>query len=305
MSLKFKILKRLVNLIGLKKSWEGKSAEEIVAKKKKENAKNKIPELSDPDFEISRINVMGFTVIKMIHRNKTDRANLFIIGGGMIMPPRPDAIKKALLFAKETGVDVYAPYYPLCTDYPLTKAYEMIHETYKTMLEDYDSKNISILGTSSGGNLALGTIAYINDGHKDTPYPGYILVISPGTCVETDEEWQRMLELDKKDVAIPASYMKTAVDIMRHGDMSVPEYMIWLQKGDFSNCPKVTFMYGSDEVLYACAPSFEKVMQKYGVDYDMIVAEGMFHCYPVFPIVKEAKEGWKQMVELIRSSICG
>ena len=68
-------------------------------------------------------------------------------------------------------------------------------------------------------------------------------------------------------MAIPASYMRTAVDIMRHGDMSVPEYMIWLQKADFTDCPRVTIVYGSDETLYACAPSFEKVMKKYGVDY--------------------------------------
>ena len=94
--------------------------------------------------------------------------------------------------------------------------------------------------------------------------------------------------------------MKTAVDVMRHGDMSVPEYMIWLQKADFANCPKVTFVYGSDETLYACAPSFEKVMNKYGVDYEMIVGKGMFHCYPAFPIVKEAQEGWDKMVDLIR-----
>ena len=34
-------------------------------------------------------------------------------------------------------------------------------------------------------------------------------------------------------------------------------------------------------------------MKKYDVSYEMIVGGGMFHCYPVFPIVKEAKEGWK------------
>ncbi|MCR5675314.1 MAG: alpha/beta hydrolase [Lachnospiraceae bacterium] len=300
MSMKYEILKRAVKLIGLKNMWTGKTAEEIVAQKKKANAKNRIPDLNDPDLEISRISVMGFTVIRMIHRKKVSRANLFIIGGGMVMAPRPDAVKKALRFAKETGVDVYVPYYPLCTDYPLNKAYEMIHETYQEMLKDYRPENISVLGTSSGGNLALGMIPYINDGHDDTPMPGHIIAISPGTCVLTEEEWQRMLELDKIDVAIPASYMKTAVDIMRHGDDSVPEYMIWLQKGDFTGCPHVTFMYGSDEVLYACAPSFEEAMKKYGVNYDMIVGEGMFHCYPVFPFVREAKEGWKQMVELVK-----
>ena len=207
---------------------------------------------------------MGFPVLKLIHREHTDRANLFLIGGGMISAPRPASVKKALRFAKETGLDLFIPYYPLCTDYPLTKAYEMIHETYKVMLRDYAPERISVLGTSSGGNLALGMVPYINDGHGDTPMPGYIMALSPGTCVDTEEEWQRM------------------------------------QRGDFTGCPRVTFIYGSDETLYACAPSFEAAMKKYGVNYQMIVGEGMFHCYPVFPIVKEAKEGWNLMVRLMK-----
>lgn len=303
MSLKYEILKRLVKAANIKKKWTAMSTEEFLEDRRKQNAKLRIPDLSDPEFDISRIQVMGCTVLRLIHRKKTDKANLFIIGGGMVMSPRPGSVKKALQFAKETGADLYVPWYPLCTDFPLSKAYEMIHETYKVMLRDYKPENISVLGTSSGGNLALGMVAYINDGHGDTPMPGYIMAISPGTCVETDEEWQRMLELDKKDVAIPAQYMKTAVEIMRHGDDTVPDYMIWLQKGDFTNCPKVTFIYGSDETLYACAPSFEKAMKKYGVDYDLIVGEGLFHCYPVFPIVKEAKEGWDQMVRLMKEAM--
>lgn len=302
MSLKFEILKRIVKLINIKKAWEGKSAEEIIAKKKKENARNKVPALKDPDFEISRIDVMGFMVLRMIHKNHASCATLFIIGGGMVMLPQPYEVKKALRFAKETGMDVFVPYYPLCTDYPLTKAYEMIHETYKVMLNDYDAANISVLGTSSGGNLALGMIPYINDGHDDVPVPAHIIAISPGTCVETDEEWQKMLELNKKDIAIPASYMKTAEIIMRHGDMNVPDYMLWLQKGDFTNCPHVSFMYGSDETLYACAPAIVKALDKYGVNHDMIVGEGMYHCYPVYPFVREAKEGWNQMIEIARRS---
>ena len=301
MSLKYEILKRVVKAANIKKQWTSMNTEELLENRRRANAKNQIPELKDDAFEISRIEVMGFPVMKMIHKKKTDRANLFLIGGGMISAPRPGSIKKALEFAKETGLDLFVPYYPLCTDYPLTKAYEMIHETYRVMMEDYTAEHISVLGTSSGGNLALGMVPYINDGHGDTPMPGYIMAISPGTCVDTDEEWQRMQELDKKDVAIPAEYMKTAVEIMRHGDESVPDYMIWLQKGDFTNCPKVTFIYGSDETLYACAPSFETAMQKYGVDYEMIVGEGMFHCYPVFPVCREGKDGWDMMIRIMRA----
>ena len=300
MTLKYEILKRLVRAANIKKRWTGMSTEALLENRRRQNAKNRIPALEDDAFEISCIEVMGCPVLRMIHREKADRANLFIIGGGMIAAPRPGAVKKALRFAKETGLDVFVPYYPLCTDYPLTSAYEMIHETYRVMLNDYAADHISVLGTSSGGNLALGMVPYINDGHGDVPMPGYIMAISPGTCVDTDEEWRRMQALDRLDVAIPAEYMRTAVEIMRHGDDSVPEYMIWLQRGDFTHCPKVTFMYGSDETLYACAPSFEAAMRKYGVDYGMIVGQGMFHCYPVFPVCKEAQEGWRQMVRLVK-----
>ena len=302
MTLKYRILKRLVRAVNIKKMWSGMSTDELLEKRRRQNAKNSIPDLVDEDFEISRIEVMGCPVLKLTHKENTDHANLFLIGGGMISAPRPGAVRKALRFAKETGLNVFVPYYPLCTDYPLTKAYEMIHETYRMLLRDYAPGHISVLGTSSGGNLALGMVPYINDGHGDTPMPGYIMAISPGTCAATEEEWQRMLKLEEQDVAIPAQYMKTAVEIMRHGDDSVPEYMIWLQKGDFSNCPKVTFIYGSDETLYACAPSFETAMKLYNVDYEIIVGEGMFHCYPVFPICREAKEGWDQMIKLVKEN---
>jgi acetyl esterase/lipase len=300
MTLKYEILKRLVRAVNIKKRWVGMPTEELLDTRRRANAKNRIPVLHDDAFEISRIDVMGFPVLKMIHKEKTDRADLFLIGGGMISAPRPGSIKKALRFARETGLDLFVPYYPLCTDYPLTKAYDMIHETYRVMLRDYAAAHISVLGTSSGGNLALGMVPYINDGHGDTPMPGYIMAISPGTCVDTDEEWRRMLELDKKDVAIPAQYMKTAVEIMRHGDDGVPDYMIWLQKADFTGCPKVTLIYGSDETLYACAPSFEEAMKRYGVDYELIVGEGMFHCYPVFPLCREAKDGWDLMIRRMK-----
>ena len=109
MSLKYEILKRLVKMIGLKRRWTGMSTEELLASRRKENAKNKIPDLKDEDFDISRIEVMGCPVLRLIHKQKTDRATLFLIGGGMISAPRPGSIKKALKFAKESGLDLFIP----------------------------------------------------------------------------------------------------------------------------------------------------------------------------------------------------
>ena len=158
MTLKYEILKRLVKAANIKKMWTGMSTEELLENRRKQNARNRIPDLKDEAFDISRIEIMGCPVLELIHRKKAGKANLFLIGGGMISAPRPGSIKKALRFAKETGLDVFVPYYPLCTDYPLSRAYEMIHETYRIMLQDYKAENVSVLGTSSGGNLALGMV---------------------------------------------------------------------------------------------------------------------------------------------------
>ncbi len=300
MTLKYRILKKVMLAINFRSRFD-KDEAEMIAFAKKLNAKTKVPALTDKEIEVNKIYVDGALVLKFTHKKKTDRANLFIIGGGMIKSPRPDSIRKALKIAKETGLDMYIPYYPLCTDYPITEPYKMIYATYEKMLEEYTAENISVLGTSSGGNIALGLIAYMNDIKSSLPKPASIIPISPGTCVMNDEEWKRMQTLDKVDVLIPAKFMKTAEGIMRHGDDSVPDYMIWLQKGDFTDCPKVYFMYGSDETLYACAPSFEEAMKKYGVEYEMIVGEGLFHCYPVFPITKESKAGWEQMIHIMKN----
>ena len=43
-------------------------------------------------------------------------------------------------------------------------------------------------------------------------------------------------------------------------------------------------------------------MKRYGVACRMIVGEGMFHCCPVFPICKEAKEGWDQTARLMKEA---
>ncbi len=305
MSFKYALVKAMLRVTGGSRKVLRSPLEKLIADAKKKSAKNYIPELTDPDgtVAVSRTEIDGFPVVKMIHASPATprRANLFIIGGGMVMPPSPRSIQKALLVAKQTGLDLWIPYYPLCTDYPVSRAFAMILATYRAMLAEYDAARISVLGSSSGGNLALGLPAYINFLKDKTPMPGAVIALSPGSCPATDDERQRMDALDKKDLMIPAAFMQSVEPILRHGDDSVPDFMLHLQNADFTGCPKVHFMYGSDEVLFALAPSFEAAMKKYGVPYEMIVGKGMFHCYPVFPICPEAQAGWEQMIAILRN----
>ena len=55
MTLKYEILKRLVKAENIKKMWTGMSTEELLENRRKQNAKNRIPNLKDDAFDISRM----------------------------------------------------------------------------------------------------------------------------------------------------------------------------------------------------------------------------------------------------------
>ena len=52
-------------MIGLKRKWVGKSTEELLESRRRQNARNRIPALRDDEFDISRTEVMGFPVLKL------------------------------------------------------------------------------------------------------------------------------------------------------------------------------------------------------------------------------------------------
>ena len=77
MSVTYEILKRLVKAANVKKRWTGMSTEELLDSRRRANAKNRIPVLHDDAFEISRIEVMGFPVLKMIHSRGRTKPTCF------------------------------------------------------------------------------------------------------------------------------------------------------------------------------------------------------------------------------------
>lgn len=297
---KVEFWEKLLIAAGLRKDYTG-TPEEIMKRAKRINAHRPVPKIVDPKIKVQILDVMGFKVVWLRHKKKKDRATLYIIGGGMVKAPRPTEIRKAVILAKETETDFFIPYYPLCTDYPISKTYEMIHETYKMVLKKFKPENVAVFGTSAGGNLSLGIPAYINHYHLDVPMPKLILAVSPETCVHSQLEWELMEVLDKKDIMVPAQFLIDSVDLLKHGETDIPEFMFYLQEGDYTNCPKVYFMYGTEETLYACAPSFALAMKHYDVDYEMITKEGMFHIFPMYPLLKESKEGWNDIIRILKA----
>lgn len=229
------------------------------------------------------------------------RGILCFYGGGMILDSDRGDIAVAAKLANQTGCDVWFPYYPLCIEHDIRENIEMGFECYRKMIESYGAGNVSAFGFSSGGMLALAMGLYNNTLSEKLPMPRHIVAVSPGEVPSDAAESKRMEALNGTDYMVDFAFMTKVEKFMRHDKDDIPDWMIHPSMGDYSDFPKIHFYYSSNEVLYGARENFEAACKKYGVEYEMNVRDGMFHCYCMLPYFKEAKEDFAQIADLLKA----
>lgn len=299
MSIRFHIVKILIRLIGIKKTFV-LPQDQLVARVQKSNRNRgfKIPARKGMRYTDKTI-LDGHHCLKIeTQPSSSKRALLFLFGGGFLLGPSDGDVKTAERIGKSSGRDVWFPYYPLCTENNVIGSYEMVYAVYGEMLKEYRPEDIAVLGFSSGGALAIGMCLHNNAQESPLPMPGLLIASSPGSAPGSAEEMQKAEELSKKDIMIDVTFLSTIQGILQQG-AAVPDYMVYGVKGDFTNVPMTHFYYGSDEVLFAEAPYFAKAYEKYKAPYQMHIGKGMCHCYPALAFYPEGKQAQEEIIQLL------
>lgn len=303
MSIRYSIAKTILKVSGYKKIF-GLPQDELLKKVETYNKNRYFQIPKDSKYVYGDVPVCDgkyHCLSIQLHEKPTNKAILFFFGGGMIIGPDSGDVKTAVQFGKDCDMDVWFPYYPLCTNNCITDTYEMIFDTYRKMVDVYGADNITNLGFSSGGALAIGLCLYNNALGKPLPMPHRIIASSPGCCPNNEKLLQKMEALNEKDIMVDVKFMESVHHFMEHGKKEVPEYMLTGTVGDFKGLPPIDFWYGSDEILYACADDFKEACQQAGVPYTITVGQGMCHCYPMVKYFPEGKKGNQEICERIRN----
>ena len=312
MSITYKITSNIIKILNVKKMFL-KNKEEMLEYAKGKNAKEvfdlykAMKRAKRKNYYLFDRDIMGYRLISyQKNQDFAKGAVLYLFGGGMITQPNKLDFTLSERIMKKSGKDVWFLFYPLCSeDIKVDKTYEVCFETYKLMTETYKAENISVLGFSSGACLSIGIFLHNNALGRPLKMPGKIISVSPGAIpdVSLDKNkriWERLNELNHKDIMIEPTYIKTAREILK-GDEDLSEYMLDGTVGDFTDFPKTYFYYGENECLYAFAEEFKKAMEKYHNPYEIIVGKGMCHCYPLVRFFREGREAQDQIVELLKS----
>ena len=135
MSIVASILRSAYKLSGAKKAFA--LPEDALRKEiEKQNRHRGVFTPTDRKAYYETIAVNGFPcLIVREHPKPSERAILYFFGGGMVIGPDKGDLPVMRKLCRETGCDVWFPFYPLCMEHCITETYAMVYECYQTMPE--------------------------------------------------------------------------------------------------------------------------------------------------------------------------
>lgn len=304
MSVKYNLFKLAVKAMGVKRRT-ARPPEDLVRLSREKQAKNPFRMPNDTgEFQYSDHLIDGFHCIRIHPCNaESKRAIMYVYGGGMMMPPAIRYLEYAKDMARLTQSDVWFPHYPLCSDATVLDAVRMVYAVWSEMTTAYAPGDIAFYGFSSGASLLLSALLYNAEQPEPLPTPALFIGIAPGGCPADETEQSRMLELDKTDIEVSASFMNSMRALMAKGNDDIPRYMIDGTGGHWEALPPTHLYYGSSEVLSAKAPAFERRLQEAGVPHTVTIRSGMCHCYCISPLFPEAKDDYNATIDLLRRAL--
>ncbi|MFN7160546.1 MAG: alpha/beta hydrolase fold domain-containing protein [Candidatus Gracilibacteria bacterium] len=287
-SIESRIVKKLMKLTKYNKNsfatgerlWKG-------IQKIRDNTTDEPPVLLKKKVKISKTEVNGHAVYLLEPLDQiTAKHILYMYGGGYVHRIKSLQWKFLAHLVAETGCSIHVPIYPLAPMHYYKDVFEMLLPLYQRLIEKNTPENITIMGDSSGGSIALVLAMTLRE--KTLPQPSKILLISPALDMSLSNP--ELPEVEKLDpiLALPAA---TEIGKIYAKDLDPTHYMISPIYGNITDLAKIHLFVGTHEICYPDAVRFKKLAEEQGIEFEYYPYEEMIHVWPIlfFPESKDAR----------------
>lgn len=210
-------------------------------------------------------------------KNKSDQKMLYIHGGAFCLEACDVEWEGCARIADETGVEIWAPQYPLIPKGDWQTALYMGEKLYQMMLEETTADHIVFMGDSAGGSVILSLAMYIKE--LGLPQPKEIILISPGASfgqLQTEEDKKYLELLEKKDLILGSKCMPTISDKWRNG-LPENDYRATPIYGDLEGLGHITLFTGTADILNLDARQLKRKAEEHHIDINYIEKEDAIH----------------------------
>ena len=198
-------------------------------------------------------------------------------------------------FVLGSGAQALVFDYRLAPEHPFPAGLNDAVAAYKYLLESIDPLNIVFVGDSAGGGLCLATLLASKD--EKLPLPAGAVAMSP--WVDLKRTGKSYVENEQTCLS-PIGSAEICSQFYA-GDEALDNPLVSPLYGELSGLPPIRLFAGSTEILLDDSKSFARKAKEAGVNIELTIGDGLFHCYPVCaPIFPEATQALKEICQFVR-----
>ncbi|WP_010203054.1 alpha/beta hydrolase fold domain-containing protein [Salinibacterium sp. PAMC 21357] len=228
--------------------------------------------------------VDGWTVFDVSPRSGDSIARaVFLHGGCYVFEIDPLHWRFVAQLVRETGVTISVPIMPLAPQGQASVVVDKVANLVQSIIAGVGARNVSIVGDSSGGGMALAVSMELRD-RKHEPLQAIVLSAPWLDISGTDP---KLAEIAPSDpwLAVPGT---KAAGALYRAELPETDWRVSPIHGDLTGLGPITVFTGTRDIVHADALRLLARATEQGISLDFHVGEGMIHNYPILPIPEGA-----------------
>jgi acetyl esterase/lipase len=222
------------------------------------------------------------------------RRVLYLHGGGWVLSITDFHWRFVERLVHDLDCSVVVPRYPLAPEHGARDAFAVLLPLYASLVADPGQPPLTVMGDSTGGNLALSLAMQAR--HEALPQPARLVLISPSMdATFTDPA---IPALDRIDPILSARGARELARLYAK-DLDLRDPVVSPLFGPLDHLAPIAVFTGTREIPNADAHRLRRKASESGIPLSWHEYPGMLHTWPLFPI-PEATRAITEMATFVQ-----
>lgn len=220
---------------------------------------------------------------------------IYLHGGAYMNQPLPFHWTFLKKLHKLFPCEIVVPIYPKAPHHHVKESMRKMLKIYEKILKNHDSKDIVLMGDSSGGGFSLAFSMLLRD--LNNPLPREQILLSPWLDCEMKNE--DMLPIEKDDPMLDIKSLSSIAKAYA-GRTPLNSYLLSPINGNFNNLERITLFVGTREIFLPDCRILKNKLVNENIPINYFEYEDMNHVFPLYPI-PEANKAMSEIITILEA----
>lgn len=225
----------------------------------------------------------------------SDLTMVFYHGGGFIMEIAEPHWNFCFELVRTLRCRIIVAIYPLAPVHTYEDAYIACYDAFSYASSLSDDSKLILIGDSAGAHLAIAMAQIaLNKGVRQ---PNLVIAISP--WIDIADEVEGKDGIDPIDPMLAMSGLSKIAEIWAPYLRDARVFPPCILHGPLEGLAPMMIFSGTREVFHPEAKAFAEKAKQAGVDVELVIGEGLWHCWASMIEIDEGQRAIELMVERI------